>query len=52
MNKAACKGKSYRHVGAAEASAPLLPKLRVRRLKRVLNEENEPAIAQHLGGRS
>ena len=34
---------------AAETIAPLLPKLRVRELKRVLNAENEPAIAQRLG---
>jgi hypothetical protein len=34
---------------AAETIAPLLPKLRVRELKRVLNEENAPTIAQRLG---
>jgi len=34
---------------AAETIAPLLPKLRVRELKRVLNIENAPTIAQRLG---
>ena len=34
---------------AAETIAPLLPKLRVRELKRVLNAENAPTIAQRLG---
>jgi hypothetical protein len=34
---------------AAETIAPLLPKLRVRELKRVLNDENAPTIAQRLG---
>ena len=34
---------------AAETIAPLLPELRVRELKRVLDAENEPAIAQRLG---
>jgi hypothetical protein len=34
---------------AAEAIAPLLPKLRIRELKRVLNAENAPTIAQRLG---
>jgi len=34
---------------AAETIAPLLPKLRVRELKQVLNVENAPAIAQRLG---
>jgi hypothetical protein len=34
---------------AAETIAPLLPKLRVLELKRVLNAENAPAIAQRLG---
>jgi hypothetical protein len=34
---------------AAETIAPLLPKLRIRGLKRVLNAENAPRIAQRLG---
>ncbi|MBN1571362.1 MAG: hypothetical protein JXA73_26235 [Acidobacteria bacterium] len=34
---------------AAETIAPLLPKLRVRELKRVLDAESAPAIAQRLG---
>jgi hypothetical protein len=34
---------------AAEIIAPLLPQLRVRELKRVLNAENAPTIAQRLG---
>jgi hypothetical protein len=34
---------------AAETIKPLLPKLRVRELKRVLNVENTPPIAQRLG---
>jgi|WetSurMetagenome_2_1015567.scaffolds.fasta_scaffold441236_2 hypothetical protein len=34
---------------AAETIAALLPDLRVRELVRVLNAENEPAIAQRLG---
>lgn len=34
---------------AAEAIVPLLPKLRVRELKRVLNAENAPTIVQRLG---
>jgi hypothetical protein len=34
---------------AAETIAPLLPKLRVRELKQVLNAENAPTIAQRLG---
>ena len=34
---------------AAETIAPLLPMLRVRELKRVLDAENKPAIAQRLG---
>jgi hypothetical protein len=34
---------------AAETIAPLLPKLHIRELKRVLNAENAPAIAQRLG---
>ena len=34
---------------AAETIAPLLPVLRARELKRVLEAENEPAIAQRLG---
>jgi hypothetical protein len=34
---------------AAETIAPLLPKLRVRELKRMLNAEKAPAIAQRLG---
>jgi hypothetical protein len=34
---------------AAETIAPLLPKLRIRELKRVLNAENAPTIAQRLG---
>jgi hypothetical protein len=34
---------------AAETIAPLLPKLRVRELKRVLNAENAPTVAQRLG---
>jgi hypothetical protein len=33
----------------AETIAPLLPKLQVRELKRVLDAENAPAIAQRLG---
>ncbi len=34
---------------AAETIAPLLPKLQLRNLKRVLNAENAPTIAQRLG---
>ncbi len=34
---------------AAETIAPLLPELRARELKRVLDAENEPAVAQRLG---
>jgi len=34
---------------AAETIRPLLPLLRARELKRVLNAENEPAVAQRLG---
>ena len=34
---------------AAETITPLLPELRVRELKRVLNAENAPTIAQRLG---
>ncbi len=34
---------------AAETIRPLLPLLRTRELKRVLNAENEPAVAQRLG---
>jgi hypothetical protein len=34
---------------AAETIAPLLPMLRVRELKRVLDAENKPAIVQRLG---
>jgi hypothetical protein len=34
---------------AAETIVPLLPKLRVRELKRMLNAEKAPAIAQRLG---
>jgi hypothetical protein len=34
---------------AAETIGPLLPVLRARELKRVLEAENEPAIAQRLG---
>jgi hypothetical protein len=34
---------------AAETIRPLLPKLRVRELKRVLNVENTPPLAQRLG---
>jgi hypothetical protein len=34
---------------AAETIAPLLPNLRIRELKRVLNAENAPTIAQRLG---
>lgn len=34
---------------AAETIRPLLPMLRARELKRVLDAENEPAVAQRLG---
>jgi hypothetical protein len=34
---------------AAETIAPLLPVMRVRELKRMLDAENEPAVAQRLG---
>ena len=34
---------------AAETIRPLLPRLRVRELKRMLGAENEPAVAQRLG---